>query len=546
MELQEIIIDRELARLVDGDTPPLERDLADGLAVKHMQYVENYVDQVFRSASKGFPEGFEYVRCRRCTVHEELAQVTKKKGTRAEVDVARSDIYMMQYLFSYKGVMLEPRYLYLPFVSAAGCIMLGGSRFTISPILSDRVISIGESNIFVRLLRDRLTLEREAHQYKIDGRSETVQVVWALIYHRNANQRKMIRNIKANTSLMHYLLCKYGFAEVFARFGNCRPVVGGPEINPTTYPPEEWHICASSRVKPKGVGKTFWQPSNIHVAVRREDFTPMVRNMLGGFFYIVDHFPQQVLPESIGQSGETRMWMVLMGILLFSSTAHHGRLYADVQDHINSLDEYLDTLVMQSLADINIHVTDIYQLFALMIQNFNDWLLAGNSNIASMYGKQFSILYFVCFDITKAIFNLYFKLKSASKKELGPREINLIMNSTLKTKLVFSMTKAAKHPEISTISSPGDNKAFKITSMLVPQSSSSRTGSQKDRAAIADPTKFLHASIAEVGSYSNLPKSEPSGRSRLSLHVKRDANEVVVPREEYKGLLSWIQNVIKR
>lgn len=545
-------MDTEIARLIDGDTPKINPLLGNGLAIAHMSGipekdgrnvsgVEQYIDQVFRSASKGFPDGLVYVGSQRCTPQEEFALITKKKGAKRTFDVARSDIYMRKYFFRFKGEDLEPRPLFLPFVSDAGTIVISGSRFNISPILSDRVISVGVSSIFVRLLRDRLTFERMGQHFMIDGSRETVQVAWALIYHRNAKMKKMRQTVKANCTLMHYLLCKYGFTETFQRFGNCHPVIGGAEVNKNVYNEEEWVICQSTQVRPKGVGKGFWQPTNIRIAVRKDELTPMVKNMLGGFFYVADHFPDRVLPEYVDAK---RMWMILMGHIIFSGTINEGKLYDDVNDHMTSLDEYLDQLVTVKLRDIGIHVDDIYQLFGIVIANFNDWLLAATDKVASVYDKEFSILYYVLYDITAAIFKLYFKLKAASKKELTAKEIVATMNLTLRTGLIFSMTK--NHGEVSNISSPGDNKAFKITSILIPQSGSSRMSSRKDRATLNDPAKRLHASIAEVCGYANLPKSAPDGRSRSNPHVLLDPKGVVLRNPAHVELLDSVQEMIRR
>lgn len=535
------MLDNELGRLFDLDTPPLNPDIANGLAVKHFKGVENYVDQVFRSAAKGFPEGLKYLGCRRCTPPEELAIVTKKKGSKRMYDVAISQIYMMQYLFEYKGEKLDPRYMYLPYVSDAGTIVIGGSRFNISPLLTDRVISVGVSSIFIRLLRDRLTFERMSQHFMIDGKRETVQVAWSQIYHKNAKMKKLRPTVKANCTLMHYLLCKYGFAETFQRFGNCTPIVGGAEINKNVYPEDEWVICSSTQVKPKGCGRGFYEPTQIRVAIRKEEMTPMVKNMLGGFFYIVDHFPSHMPVEWVKSN---RQWMILLGHIIFSGTVNAGKLYDDIADHMTSLDEYLDSLIMMKLHDIGVHVNDIYEVFAIVIEKFNDWLLSATDKVASMYDKELSILPFSLYEITSAIFKLYFKLKAASKKELTAKEIVATMNLTLRTGLIFSLTKG--HGEVSTISSPGDNKATKITSLLVPQSASNRQSSRKDRAVLNDPSKRLHVSVAEVGGYSNLPKSEPSGRSRINPHVQVDPKGVVLRKEGYREMLDGVQELIKR
>ena len=534
-------MDPELHRLVCNDTPKLNPLICNGLAVEHMKFVEKYVDQIFRSAAAGFPPGLTYSGFARCTPHEEYAMVTRKKGTRQTFDTARSDLYMVKYFFKFNGKDLDPRYLYLPFVSDAGCITISGSRFNISPILSDRVISVGVSNIFIRLLRDKLTFERMGQHFMIDSKRETVQVAWAAIYHKNPKMRKLKPTVKANCTLIHYLFCKYGFTDTFMKFGKCKPIVGGAEINKNTYPDDEWVICTSTQVKPKGVGRSFYEPTTLRLAVRKEDMTPMVKNMIGGFFYIADHFPSHILPEYVDTK---RVWMILLGHIIFSGNIGVGKLYSDIEDHITSLDEYIDGIVILKLKEIGVHVDDIYHLFAIVIEKFNDWLLSATDKVASMYDKELSILYFILYEISSAIFNLYFKLKAASKKELTEKEITSTMNMTLRTGLIYSIVK--NHGEVSTVSSSGDNKAFKITSLLVPQSSSNRINSRKGPAPLNNPAKRLHVSVAEVGNAFNIPKSEPSGRSRINQMVQVASNGVILRDEKFVELLDDVQQHIKR
>lgn len=536
-------MDPKLAMLVDGDTPKLNPIIANGLAVRDMTYVEKYVDDVFKSAARGFPDGLTYVGCTHCTPQEGFDQLTKMKNNRRQFDVARSDLYMMKYLFRYKGVDLDPRYMSLPAIGEAGSIVLGGSRFIISPVLSDKVISIGVSYIFVRLLKARLTFERTMYNFMIDNKRETIQVAWSGIYNRNAKMKKLKATVKANSTLIHYLFCKYGFKETFERYGNCSPVAGGDEINTTNYPESEWVICSSTRAKPtRGVGKGFWEPPKVRVAVRKSDLTPVVKNMLGGFFYVADHFPTRVLPEYVNS---TRMWMILMGHIIFSGTIGDGKLYDDIDDHMKSLDEYLDTLTLDKLKELGYEVGSVYDLFAMIIDKFNDWLLGVGDNISSMYDKELSILYFLLFDVITAINSLYFKLRAASKKqELTIKEINTTMNMTLRTGLIYSITK--NHGEVSTIAVSGDNKAFKITSLLVPQSGSNRQGSRKDRTVLNDPAKRLHVSVAEIGGYLNLPKSQPDGRARINPCVQIDSRGMVLRNPAYEELTSSVQDMIRR
>lgn len=528
------------------DTPKLNPSLAHGVAQEHVnatingytRNVEHYIDQIMHSAFDDFIPGFQYLGYRRVTPIEEYREITRKRNSaKSTIDIARHDAYMVEYKFMYEGVPIL-KHLYLPFVGDAGTIHINGSRFVISPILTDRVISVGLNSAFVRLLKAKLTFNRIPHYYTVNDQRENVQVAWSEIYNDKASySAKVKKTVNAKCTLAHYLFCKHGVQNTFLQFANCNIEVGNPQtINTDTHPPDTWVICKSTGVKPKGFGKTLYDNNNLVVAVRLDQYTPMVKNLLGGLFYCVDHFPGRILPEYVNH---TRLWMTLLGHLIWSGNIGEGKLYNDVADHIASLDEYVDNMLSTNLKAIGYDCPTFYHLLAVIIEEFNDWLLTADDKVSTMYNKELSVLYYVCYDITSAIFKLYFKLKAAQKKQLNEKKIVKLMTTILKPGLIFYLSR--DHGEVSTTSASGDNKALKLTSMLVQQSSSSRVRGKKDRRAISAPENRFHASIAEVGAHVALPKSDPTGKSRINLHLNVSPNGVVRRNPKFTDMLNTIQ-----
>ena len=535
-------MDLALSERIKLDTPQINPMIANGLATSHMEYAEEYIDNVLRAVARDFPEELKYVGCRRPTPLEEHAFITSKKNNRRTFDIARSDVYLMNYLFTYNGQPLPPRALFLPFVNDAGYIHIGGSRFAISPVLSDKVISLGSNNIFIRLLRDKLTFERLHHNVVIEGKRELVQVVWSLIYHKQTTNDKVKPIVKANCSLVHYLFCKHGFTKTFAKFGNCHPVVGTDDITETNYPSKDWVIVESSTIKPKGNSDIPYRSSDIKLAIKRTEFTNVVRHMVTGFYYILDHFPNRFIPSYLDN---TNLWKVLMGYILFPGNIGEGKLLQDVVEHFDSLDEYIDAIMVAKLKEIGYPCDDIYDLFHVVINNFSDWLLKAKDSINSMYGKELSILYYVLMPITSGIVKLHFKLKKAStKKLLKDTDILNIMSTNLKPGVIFHIRN--QHTGVNPVTYSGDNKFFEITSMLIPQKTSGRAGAQNDRAAIKDPARRLHVSVAEVGAYLSFTKSDPSGRSQVNPHIKLDPSGSIIQDPDKIPLLDSVQNMIRR
>jgi hypothetical protein len=286
----------------------------------------------------------------------------------------------------------------------------------------------------------------------------------------------------------------------------------------------------------------------MRVAIRRSEISHKVLSMLGAMFYVVDHFPTRALPEHVNSK---RMWKILLGELIPSDIdAGAGHLFDEAEKHMQSLDKYVDTITHDKLKDIGMPVKNIYEMFSIIIGRFNEWLLNGADKVSSMYDKELSILYYVLRDIVFAINNLHFRLKAAEEKalkagkELTKENINGIMFDLLKTGLIFHINK--KHGEVSTISSPGDNKAFKLTSVLVAQTDTNQTSGNRDRAGTNDPSRHLHGSIAEFGSFANLPKSNPYGKARLNLTAEVDENNVLMRKPENIPLVDSVQDKIRR
>jgi hypothetical protein len=180
----------------------------------------------------------------------------------------------------------------------------------------------------------------------------------------------------------------------------------------------------------------------------------------------------------------------------------------------------------------------------LIIEKHNEWISQSDDKVSTMYDKELSILYYICYELISAINILYFKLMTSQKKELNINKIKTIMNQNLRPSLIFTITK--NHGEISTASASGNNKALKLTLLLVPQSSSINLGGKKARTTIEDPGKRLHASIAEIGGYANIPKSAPDGRSRISPYVKTSEKGLVLRDPKFIELLDTIQTHFKR
>ena len=526
--------------VVESLTPKINPDLGNGIAVTHMKEIEHYHDSVMRSVSSDFPAGLVYLGSRACDPAEMFAASSKAKSGKKTFDIAPSDVYLVEYRFQYLDEPPFSKYVYLPFVGEAGSIRLSGTNYVISPVLADRVFSVGNDFVFTRLLKAMPTFKRLPQAYIANNLRENHSVIYSKIH--NNKTRSTGAAVKAESTIIHYLLCKYGFTQMFEKFVGFAPRVISAE-EALLYKSEDWVICRSLEKRPSGVrnpkGDAGYLPSPIHLAIPKDRYTDDVKNLVAGFLYVVCHFPQRANPAFLE---DPRMWKQLLGHVLWPGSDYsEGQLYHKVENHFISLDSYLDVITAKKLAQIDMHCKDIYELFYMVVKNFARWSIESADKINSMYGKELSVLTFVCRDFVTGINNAVFKLTPIQKK-LTSAEISEIIGKNLKLKGVFNLPKT--HGECSTTGTSGDNKAFRVTNILVPQSKSTR----REKAAqvrLDDPTIQLHSSIMEVGGYACLPKSGPDGRERLNLYLKIDPTGLVQRDPKHREYLDNIQEKIR-
>src|SRR5574343_224729 len=96
-------------------------------------------------------------------------------------------------------------------------IHLSGNNFLVMPVLSDKVISIGDKIIFINILTAKYSFTRTTfsiqvqHAGQSSGIFNRVSIVNTELYKNQV--KKLEDTTKANTTVMHYLLANYGYTK---------------------------------------------------------------------------------------------------------------------------------------------------------------------------------------------------------------------------------------------------------------------------------------------------------------------------------------------
>lgn len=512
-------MDRLLLELVEKITPPVNAEIMNGLVISHMKYAEEYLDRVWKSCSKGFPPGVEYLGYERCGYAEEFAYITKPKTNKSSFDIASSDIYLMKYFLAFNGVRLPAIYQHLLFVNGDSTFKLGGAKYHTNIILSDNVITPCHGRIFVRMLRDKLIIERIYHSVMINNVRESSYVLWTLIY-RNQDECINTKNVSAaKTTLVHYLLGKYGFDLMFKNFFNYTPIVSNDIIEKSDLiKTDKYVIIETTGMKPRSYKGGKYTPSNIWIAVDREFWTLEMKAFIVGVMYIVDHFPDQI---SCVEFNTPSKWRILLGKLIFKRDYSAPKFLTLMGGHYSSLDQYVDVVIKEKLQDNNYFVDDFYQLLGVLLKDFSIGIV---NTKTTMYGKTLELLYYLFYDITSSIFKFSFNLtKMAVLKPLNEKIIVQQLNKTMKTGLIFKLNSGKDVTRNVNIS--GDNKYPKLTSTMIEQEST--VGGQTSKGFKLDASKHVDTSDCLVGSLLYVSKSVPTPRAHINPWVMYNHRYVI-------------------
>lgn len=533
-------MDKKLFDAIQEQMPKFNQGVIDGFAVKHFKDMISYLERIVRTIVPDFPPELGFVGIRRCTPRETFRVITDGQVTKKSYELSRSDLYMVKLLLTYNGHAMRPVYFYLPYVKDGGLITLRGAPYQISPVLADPSLSVTTNEIFIPMNRDRVRFWRQGAMFVKDDQVITSDVVYTPLHHKGKKNRG---GNSGKTSLVHYLFAEYGVAMTFGMFAGAAVHIGEANaINAEDFPPDKFVICRSARP-----GGPRYSPPTVRLAIPRHHYesNPAVQSLVAGFFYVADLFPSRVKAEFLGDDDERRLWMVLLGHLIWGNEYGEGMLYELMAIHQDSIAGYVDSEVREALKEDGIEVNDIYGLFMHIVETFSQRVAQSSSRVSSMYGKRLMILRYVTQDIVTALNMFMYKMKASKKKPLGQDDIQRMAEDFIKTTKIMELTQ--DHCEVTSASTPGDNKYWKITSHIVLQADSAAKGrGGKRKTTSSDPSKFLHSSIAEVSSYNTMQKSEPTGRNKIGpfLHTTEDGR--IIRNPELVELMDRTQVQIQR
>lgn len=528
-------------------TPEFNPILANGIAVEHtmaideasdMNMTRKYVDSLFHISSVLFPDDFKYHGNRICTPVKQFEELTREYGAKRVANIAKSNTYMVDLIFSYKGERLYSRPILLPFFQRGNVTTLNGANYTCSPVMTDVGFSVLNDSIFIPFRRTKLTFKQKDHHYMCNGERKIMYVIWSQVHNEMAKRTKRDLDNRPHieSCLAHYFFCQFGVTETFKQWAKADIQIGFKEDFPeSTYPRDQWNVYSSATLSGKH------PTGNLVLVIPRHQETIFTMRLIASFWYVVDAFPNRF--NKAEYVDKLSVWRIILGHMVFGDFEHQGKVEENIDSHLHSFCNSLDEMTIEELKAVDVKVSNIWELLYEIMTNLAHHLYATDIDETSMYGKRLTVLHYLMSEFNYAVSMMGYMFQSRRDREWTVNELNDLLKRSFK--LNTAMRKlSVDHGELEILNNPNSNLVIKCTSLLVPQDRA-KTSKAHNKSLISDTSRLLHASIAEVGQYKNQPKNNPDGRGRLNMFAKISPSGIIERREDIRELIDKTQKLIR-
>lgn len=548
MTLTQVVMQPLFLQSIQEHTKPVNDVVLEGYATYALKNGLAYYEQAARSIAREFPPGLEYLGLSYCTPEETYNVASKLRDGKRTLDIATSTLRMIKHHFRYKGQDFRPIYQWVPYSPRYNLCMIGGTQYKLSPILSDRVVSPGPDQVFLRLIKDRITVKRIWHTVLVNGQLDNLHVPYAVIYRPQSKGNRVPPTTGASTSLVHYLFGKYGVTQVFEQYLKIKPVYGTTDtIVADKYPASDWVIISSHGTQPKTCLDRHYLPSNVTLALPVSHWNPTAKLLVASLFYLVDHFPMKfrsTVKNTDDLYDKPILYRLMLGEIVKSGALPAQRLLEDIDHHYTNLDHHVDSYVLAQLRSINVHVRDFYDLLIYTALNFSALLLEGQESSSSMHGKVLEVVYNTYFVLTKAFASATFSLNRLSRRRkdrdlsgssLTPELIQVELARAISLGRIFDLRKNSNVAEPVNFSC--DHPYWKATSAICPQESipGQKPGSPSER-------HHIPASAVVSGCPLYLSKNQPDPAARANPWIQVSQDGVIECPDEYKEVVKRLAN----
>lgn len=527
----------ELGKLMAANAIPMNAKVMEGFTYHELKDSTEYIEEaILHASTERTKTHLRYLGYRRM-LPEEVVKHKFGQAVNRPYNLAPNDLYYCEYKFQYGS---DEEHVYnevvaLPFLRRGNEFGMGGKGWTIMPTIMDKVISIGDDQVFVDITTAKYIFKRSTHTVVENGHNRNIPIVIAELY-RNQSDR-LAPTTNAKPTMMHYLLSYYGYSKTMQMLlGFIPQVVVGRDVveGKTTImsqggPPDGYYHKSQDRFELDENGDPIktdirYTPNKFSFVVDEDKNSPELTYVLGNILYILDHFPNKITLDHFDDPIE---WRKYIGEIIHSGNHTIPHLLLSMRTHFNGYTKPFDNRTIRGLAENDVDARNFFELLVVIFNNFNTWIAMG-SNGSFYNNKRLDAKSQVLGIITHMFTNLYFDIYKEESKiggaELPVEAVRKAFRSNIKERMILSLKRKKLFVQITEDSTC--HLWFKGTSFVNKQEGSSVNVSKGSNTSSRHK---LNASMATTGNLLYLSKrnSDPCIKTNSYIHL-RDSDGTIL------------------
>lgn len=338
----------DIIAAVDDALPKFNRELI-------IDYPKSQVDKTVDFLSAAFTEAMKFLRGKvkyqgyRVLTPEErvMFEISTQKSGAA---IAGSELQLVAYDFLYNEKKFTS-HLYLPYM-VEGQIIIKNTRYAIMHGITEKVFSRSRNGITVRVIRQPLDFWRNTHfhlESVVTGQHTNEFVIGTKLH---AHKSKKIQ-----ATVIHYLICNFGFYGTLNRFGLSADDVMFSDVIDDADTGTFDYFFAKKQFK--DVSKL--PNGQVYMKVRRavlED--PIHRKLIANILYFLTKWNRHSVEDLTEPTGT--VYRVYLGEILYGGGIGEAMACSQADTHLFSVGCFLDPMTRDRLATFGIHVNDMWEL----------------------------------------------------------------------------------------------------------------------------------------------------------------------------------------
>lgn len=468
--------DRAIRR-VKEEMPKFNDYLLKGYINEQVSKFKDFIDQVFREAILLFNGALQYHGYKVLPPERKIAYSVENGLIKGRTNIQQSELELVEYNFEYEGERI-PVYLYLPYMYD-NALLINDVKHYIQLAIIERVIFRMADGVIIKVMRSPLQFWRTKQfvYNSTSGNTYTDTIVTARAYFK---QKSNIR-----TPLVLYFLAQFEFDDVVSR------VLGLPVGS----------ISFVTKDDPKDEYFDYFKCRD-DIYLKAEKATALsdtaYRRFIASILFILKMSRQFTINDVYNRT----FYKMLLGKNLHGSSTKELLAVSHADEHLDSLNTYLDKYSKEELAIMKIFCDDIFDLFVTVFFNIDSWLANYSPN--NIFEKRVSGVDLIMKDIVKEIF-LQFYRTMQKNKNLNISHIRSMLK--LNSMMITKINKAV--PLQSGVALYNDNDLIGIHIKKVRQISTQEKDKKKATNIITAKEHQFHPSFAAIESLLSIASSSP-------------------------------------